>query len=436
MKELYFECQAGISGDMATAALLDLGAGEENLRKALSTVNLSGYSIEISKVLKSGILCTDFNVILDSKDNGLDHDMAYLFGHEENIQHNHPNEYQEEHHHEHSHEDHHHEHTEHKSKAHEHTSLSYIMNIIETSGISLKAKELSKKIFKIISKAEAKAHGTSEDKVHFHEVGAVDSIVDIISFAVCLDDLGIDRVCINEICEGKGSIRSSHGILSIPVPASLNIIEEHSLNLSILNVKGELVTPTGAAIAAAIKTSSTLPSSFKIIKSGLGAGKRKYSIPSILRVMIIESQDKKEELCKLESDIDDSTSETMGFLMEELYKANAKEVHFIPCFMKKNRPAFSLTVICLEKDKEELENIIFLHTSTTGIRCIKITRRILERQIEEIESPYGKIKVKKIFLENKIRFVPEYEDIAELARKTKKGFYDLYREIQELANKI
>ncbi|MCR5218630.1 nickel pincer cofactor biosynthesis protein LarC [Treponema sp.] len=430
MKELYFECQSGISGDMAVAALLDAGASSEKLKEALASVKLEGYSIEISKVFKNGIECTDFNVILNSEDSGRDHDMKWLFGHlhqEEEV-------YEHEHEHEHGHEHghgHEHEHGHH----HHHTSLAQIYDIIDSSGISQKAKELSKKIFAIISRAEAKAHGTSPEEVHLHETGGIDSIIDIISFAVCMEDLGIDQVCIKKICEGQGSIRCSHGILPVPVPATLYIAEENKLPLSITNVEGELVTPTGAAIAAAVRTSSRLPEEFTVLKSGWGAGKRSYSIPSVLRVMIIESQEEEDSLFKLETDIDDSTPETMGFLMEELYKNHAREAHYTPCFMKKNRPGFTLTVICKEEDKELLEKTVFLHSSSIGIRSHKIKRSILKRECIMADSPYGQIQCKKIYTPGGIRFVPEYEDVAKTARESGKSFYDLYREIQEYVSR-
>lgn len=430
MKQLYFECSSGISGDMAVAALLDAGASEEKLKAALSTVNLKGYRIQISKVKKNGIECTDFNVILDSRDSGLDHDMEYLYGHLHNSAEHHHEEHQhDEHHHEHEH--HHHEHEEH----HHHTSLSKINEIIEDSGIPQNAKVLAKKIFNIIASAEAKAHGTSPELVHFHETGGIDSIIDIISFAVCMDDLKADRVYIQSISEGFGTVRCMHGILPVPVPATTYIAEEYSLPLSIINVTGELVTPTGAAIAAAIRTDSKLPETFIIRKTGFGAGKRNHSIPSILRVMIIETSSDDDSVCKLETDIDDSTPETIGFVMDELLKNKAKEVHCIPCFMKKNRPGYTLEVICSISDRPLMEKLIFNHTSTTGIRRQILKRTVLEREILTVNTAFGSVKVKKINAPDGMRLVPEYEDVAETARKNGLSFYDTYSRIASEAEK-
>lgn len=274
-KALYFDCASGISGDMSVAALLDLGADKKMLLDTLNSLNLSGYKIEISEVEKSGICACDFNVLLDKEHENHDHDMEYLHGNN----------------HEHSHAEHHHEH-EHQHSAHthhhEHRSLPDILTILENSSMTAGAKAMASKIFEILAEGEALAHRVPKDKVHFHEVGAVDSIVDIAAFAICMDFLGYEEVFLPVLKEGQGTIRCQHGILPIPVPATSNIVCTHKLPLSIVPVQGELVTPTGAAIAAAIATSFTLPETFQINKIGVGAGKREYEVPGILRVMEIQ----------------------------------------------------------------------------------------------------------------------------------------------------
>ena len=223
MNQLYLECYSGISGDMFVASLLDLGASKEVLEEVLSSLPLTGFKTEITRVNKSGLDVCDFNVILDHDNH--DHDMDYLYG-------------------EHTHHEHHHH--------HEHRHLHDILHIIDHAKMTDHAKELAKKIFTILGEAEAKAHGTTIEEVHFHEVGAVDSIVDIISAAVCFDDLGIDEVYIPVIYEGTGTVHCAHGTLPIPVPAVNNIVSSHHLPIHIDTIKGELVTPTGAAIAASI----------------------------------------------------------------------------------------------------------------------------------------------------------------------------------------
>ena len=216
---LYLECESGVSGDMTVAALLDLGADEQVLQKALESLPVDGFQIRISRVSKSGIDACDFQVLLEEKYENHDHDMEYLHGS--------------------GHTHHHHYH-------HAHRGLAEILEIIHQADLTENAKALAEKIFRILAQAEAKAHGVPVDRVHFHEVGAVDSIVDILGAAVCLDNLEITEVIVPRLCEGRGSIRCQHGILPIPVPAVLNIVQEHSLPLQITQVEGELVTPTGA----------------------------------------------------------------------------------------------------------------------------------------------------------------------------------------------
>lgn len=411
MKTLYLECNTGISGDMLVAALLDLGADREVLKEALSKIDDPGFSIEIKRVSKNGIDCCDFDVILDKAHENHDHDMEYLYGHlKENAGHHH-----EDHTHEHDHEGHTHEHDHH----HVHRNLRDVYEIIEKLDLTKKAESLAKKVFEILAEAEAKAHGKSIEEVHFHEVGALDSIVDIVSAAVCFDNLGITDVIIPKICEGTGTVRAQHGILPVPVPAVLNIATLHGLPLHITERKGELVTPTGAAFAAAVMTSSTLPEVVIPAGVGLGAGKREYEQPSILRAVLLkEEKEEKDIIWKLETNIDDSTGEELGYTMECLRNAGARDVFYTPVYMKKNRPACLLTVIADEEDLAKLEDIIFKETTTIGIRKQKMTRSILSRQKETVETEYGPVEV-KVCEHNGERFAyPEYESVAKIASQT------------------
>lgn len=284
-RELYLECYSGISGDMTVAALLDLGADREVLDRALKSLPVTGFTTRISTVKKSGLRACDFAVLLDAEHENHDHDMEYLYGHTGHEEHDHNHHMQEEHDHSHhTQEEHLHSHP-----AHEHRGLPEIVHIIEQADMSDHAKELAKKIFGIIAEAEAKAHGVPLEEVHFHEVGAVDSIVDIVAAAVCFDNLGITDVVVSELYEGKGVIRCQHGIIPVPAPAVVHIAQENDLRLHITEDEGEFVTPTGAAIVTAIRTKKELPESFVIKKTGLGAGKRENHRAGILRAMLIGS---------------------------------------------------------------------------------------------------------------------------------------------------
>lgn len=269
---LYLECNSGISGDMLVGALLDLGASQDTLTSVLDTVQAEGFNIVYTKQKRSGLECTDFDVVLDEKHDGHDHDMDYLYGHLNEDHHSH----------EHTHEHNHHSHE------HIHRGIKEVNEIIDAAKMTDRAREIAKAIFNQVAKAESKAHGVPVEQVHFHEVGAIDSIVDVIAIAVCIDDLDITEVIVPKLYDGQGTVRCQHGILPIPVPAVANIVSDNAIKLEILNVRGELVTPTGAAAVAALRTSDKLPDEFLVKKIGMGSGKRDYGLAGFLRAMIID----------------------------------------------------------------------------------------------------------------------------------------------------
>ena len=287
---------------MTVAALLDLGADREKLLKALESIPAGGFKTEITRVRKSGLDACDFNVVLDEDHENHDHDMAYLYSHEhpelnELPDHHHEHTHDHHHHddsHEHHHhsDDHYHEHSHedhnHSESHHVHRSPEDVYRIIEASDITEGARRIAKRTFEIIARAEAKAHGVELSEVHFHEVGAIDSIVDIIAAAVCIDDIGIDDVIVSPLSEGTGTVRCQHGIIPVPVPAVVNISIEHGLTIKQTQIKGEMITPTGAALMAAVRTSDRLPDEYRIKAVGLGAGKRDYGTSGVVRAMIIE----------------------------------------------------------------------------------------------------------------------------------------------------
>lgn len=312
MSKLYLECYSGISGDMTVGALLGLGADRHKLEKVLESVPAEGFRVQISQVIKSGIEAWDFDVILDEAHENHDHDMEWLFGAEAEAPHVHGDGHVLSHgevpcchsvnrectvesdqgeHHGHeghlSHDAHHHE-----GHHHEHRNLQQVYDILDRTQMSDGARALARCIFGIVAEAEAEVHGKSLDEVHFHEVGAIDSIADIIAIAVCYDDLqvreDITEVIVPVLYEGTGTVRCQHGILPIPVPAVAAIARSHGLRLHIMQDAGEFVTPTGAAAVAALRTGDVLPAEFMIKKTGLGAGKRDYKRAGILRAMLLE----------------------------------------------------------------------------------------------------------------------------------------------------
>ena len=439
-KTLYLECYSGISGDMTVAALLDLGADRGVLDKALYSLPVSGFRTKISRVKKSGLDACDFNVILEHDNH--DHDMEYLHGHEHEMEHhyNHEHTHSAEYHyhdHEHTHAAEHpdYEHTHEYSHPHEHRGMREITEIIQGSEMTDRAKKMALHVFDILAHAESKAHGVNVEEVHFHEVGAIDSIVDIAAIAVCMDNLDITDVIVPVLYEGTGFIRCQHGQIPVPVPAVAHIAEDHHLKLKITDIQGELVTPTGAAVVAAFCTSEKLPEDFSILKSGLGAGKREYRCPGILRAMLIQTEPADAKLTdtvwKLETDIDDCSGEVMGHVLKLLMANGAREAHYMPIYTKKNRPAYTLTVICKETDRENLENLIFAETTTIGIRRGKMQRTILKRELCTFETLLGSATVKICTLpDGQIRCYPEYDSVAELAERNQISFHEAYDKIR------
>ena len=426
-KTLYLECESGISGDMTVAALLDLGADQQVLKKALASLSVQGFDIRISRVKKSGLDACDFDVVLDKEHENHDHDMEYLHGSEKSYTG----------HYEHSHEvnhEHHHGHTHSHEHPYEHRGMKEITEIIQKSEMTVRAKKMAMRVFDILAQAESKAHGVPVEEVHFHEVGAVDSIVDIAAIAICMDNLDISNVIVPVLYEGTGFIRCQHGQIPVPVPAVTHIAETHKLKLKITDIQGELVTPTGAAVVAAFRTSDRLPEDFTMLKTGIGAGKRQYRCPGILRAMLIrETTDLqiKDIIWKLETDMDDCGGEMMGHVMNLLMANGAREVHYTPIYTKKNRPAYTLTVICKESEREKLENLIFSETTTIGIRRVEMERTILQREIQKKDTPVGTAIVKACTLpDGNIRYYPEYENVAELAERNQLSFRETYDRIR------
>lgn len=393
MKTLYMQCSSGISGDMTAAALLDLGADRQGLLAMLESVPVKGWHVEIGRRDKSGIDACDFDVVLDE----------------------HP---------------------------HAHRHPADIYEIIQGTCASPEVKRLARRMFEIVAEAEAKAHGIPVEEVHFHEVGAVDSIVDILSAAYLIESLGIDQAVVSPLTEGCGQVRCQHGLLPVPVPAVLNIVQAQGLELRLTEEPGEMVTPTGAAIAAALREygkgsgAGQRPPEGRLLAVGTGAGKKDFSHANVLRAMLFEEEEKAENsgsedlLWVLETDIDDCTGEALGFVAEQLMEAGARDVTMIPVYMKKNRPACRLSVLCREEERERLEDLIFLHTTTIGIRRHEVLRRALKRELLTVETSQGAVRVKKIARPSGTVWMPEYDSVREISRGNGRGFTELYQDLR------
>lgn len=418
---LYFDCFSGISGDMTIGALLDLGIDQTLFLAELNKIQLDEYEVEIKKGLKKGVSGTDFTVHLHS--DVQQHSHQHDHGHQHDHHHD-----SHEHKHELKHEEHEHKHL-HNEEPHVHAhsrNLSDIYKIIDNSNLSEFVKETSKKIFLIVAEAEAKIHAKTIDDVHFHEVGAVDSIVDIIGAAICVEMLKVDEIQCSEINLGSGFVHCEHGVFPVPAPATLEILT--GMPVYSKNAKKELTTPTGAAILKALCSGYGSAPEFIVEKIGYGLGKRDMETPNVLRVMIAKKKST-DSLIMLETNIDNMNPEIYSYLFPKLLDNGALDVFTTAIVMKKNRPANILSVLCKEKNAEQIESILFTETSTLGIRKYKVERAELDRRLEKISTKYGEITIKIASKSGEIiKFSPEYEDCNRIATETGVPLIQIYNE--------
>ncbi|MBF0362966.1 MAG: nickel pincer cofactor biosynthesis protein LarC [Oligoflexia bacterium] len=400
-KVLYFDCFSGISGDMSVGALLDLGIDHElfmqELSKLTTTIEeIDDYKISISKKEKMGLAGTDFNVSVVS--------------------------HQQQHHHHHHH-------------SHPHRNLQDIEKIIEQSSLKENVKILSKKIFNKIAVAEAKIHSKDINEIHFHEVGAIDSIIDIVGTAICIDLLNIDKIYSSPLHVGKGWVKCAHGLLPVPAPATLEILS--GVPIYAQDISSELVTPTGAAIIKTLVDEFISLPKMQILSVGYGLGKKDFTIPNMLRIILAQTteiedkKDKKDKNCIiLETNIDDMNPEIYSYLMPKILENGALDVFFTHIIMKKNRPAITVSVLCNSEDVLKIEELLFKETTTFGIRKYSVSRRTLKRETIAIKSKFGSVKAKVGFLNDKIiKYAPEYEECKLAAERSGVSLREVYEDV-------
>jgi TIGR00299 family protein len=385
-KLLYLEGGSGISGDMTVAALLDLGASEQVLRSELKKLPVDGYEIATSRTTKCGIDAKVFSVLTQ--------------------------------------------------ETHHHRTFADIARLIEESQLNPAVKRRAWEIFYVLAKAEGKVHGVPLEEVHFHEVGAIDSIVDIVGAAICLEDLAITDVAIGTLTEGCGTIHCQHGEIPVPVPAVLELITTHGLAIKITDIKGEMITPTGAAIAAAIRTKAVLPNELVIHSVGIGAGTKDLPHANILRAMIVGEIITEDGIWVLETNVDDMSGEQLGFLQERILMLGIRDVFFSSIYMKKNRPAYRLTILCDEADIKDVEALIFRESTSIGIRRFVANRTVLERRMERVMTAYGEAKVKLCCYGGETFSYPEYEEVKALAKRNECSYREIYDEIRRKASEL
>ncbi|MGH4039212.1 MAG: nickel pincer cofactor biosynthesis protein LarC [Sphaerochaeta sp.] len=451
MKSLYLECLSGVSGDMLVGSLIDLGADVEMLKDVLSQLKSDEFKIKIERLDVLSIDTCSFDVLygdaLEAERIGSDldviektkseesHSHEHLHddqhSHSHSHEHHHSHSHDENHTHEHSHdEQHHHSHGEQHAHHHHHVhrNLNDIFVMLDGLKIDDEVKIFAKDAFTVVAEAEAKAHGLPVEEVHFHEVGAIDSIVDILSFSVLYHSLNIDKVYVSDIYEGSGHVLCQHGLLPIPVPAVANICSANSLPLVLTKLEGEMVTPTGAALIATLKPTFDTPSLKGLKKIGLGSGKRYTDRANYVRAMIIEEDELSlsDSIIKMETNIDDCSGEELGYTLDLLFEAGALDVFYTPIYMKKNRPAYILSLIIRPEDRALMEKIIFTNTSSIGIRYTKMERTILDRKKCYVDTKYGKILAKECSFSGIKRVYPEYESVVSAAASYGVSYKEVY----------
>lgn len=388
MKIIYYECFAGISGDMNLAAMLDCGVPQEHLLSELKKLKIEEYDIKVSKQLKMGISGTQVDVITDHLTDSL-HNQGHSHGHG------------------------------HKHKVnHKHRTYKEIKEIITSSGLSDDVKTTSISIFEKIAVAEAKIHNKTVDSVHFHEVGAIDSIVDIVGAAVCYHYLNPDKVLCSTLELGGGFVDCAHGKFPVPAPATTEILKNIPVKLGTVNV--ETTTPTGAAIIATLVNEFTDTPRLNIEKTSYGIGHRDMDIPNVLRVHIAEDNTSNavEKATLIECNLDDMSPEHFGYIMDKLFAAGAHDVFMTPIIMKKSRPATKISVLCTFNDSEILKKILFSETTTLGIRTYEVEKEMLERKTVKVYTQYGNINIKVSGINKyEIKAKPEYDQCKEAALK-------------------
>lgn len=388
MKILYYDCFAGISGDMNLGAMIDLGVDAAYLENELGKLNIEGFHLAITKDLRRGISGTKAEVIVENPDNE------------------------------------------------KHRHLRHVEEIINNSTLSETVKANSLKIFKLIAFAEAKVHQIEVERVHFHEVGALDSIADIVGAAICLDFLKVDRVLSSPIQLGGGTVKCAHGIMPVPAPATALIVENVPVKTGL--VQHEATTPTGAAILVATVDEFTELINFPITKTAYGIGHRDVSeVPNVLRVFLSETAtataagDVKEEIATvLECNIDDMNPERYDYILEQMFNAGASDVWLVPVIMKKSRPANQLNVLCAPEKVQKMKHIIFTHSTTIGLREYSVKKSVLSRNEILVNTKFGNVRVKQSVFEGKVvRSKPEFDDCRSIALQEKISIEEVEKEV-------
>ena len=436
MKTLFLDCSMGAAGDMLTASLLELLDDPDKAIEELNALNIPKVKISKETVSKCAIDGTHFSVLVDGvEEESLDvHEHEHH--HHDEEEHCHCHEHEEEHHHHHDDEEHchchehehEHEHDHEHHHHHSHTHLHDIEHIISHLEIPEKVKKDVIAVYTLIAEAESKAHGMPMTDIHFHEVGTMDAVADIVSCCYLMNKISPDEVIATPVHVGSGSVHCAHGVLPVPAPATAHILR--GVPIYSTDIKGELCTPTGAALLKHFVTRFDKMPVMSVEKFGYGMGKKDFSQANCVRAALGETEEKSGDVLELSCNIDDMTGEKLGYALEALMNEGALDAWTMPIGMKKSRPATMFSVLCREEDKERIVKAIFKYTTTIGIREAVYKRYTLDRTIEKVSTPYGEIdkKVSTGYGVKREKF--EYEDILKISKETGKSISEIEETIK------
>ena len=408
MKTLYLECGMGAAGDMLMAALLELIPDKQVFIDKMNDLGLPGVKVEAEKSVKCGITGTHMKVTVD----GEEEESADAHPHHHEHPHDHDHHHDHEGDHDHDHETHHHDHDHHH---HHHASVRDIEGIIDSLHLSDRVKTDAKAVYALIADAESRVHGHPVSEIHFHEVGTLDAVADVVGVCLLMEMIGAEKIAASPVHVGAGYVHCMHGILPVPAPATALIL--NGIPTYGGQVQGELCTPTGAALLKHFVSHFGDRPIMATEAIGYGMGKKDFERANCLRAFLGESEGAAEQITRLECNLDDMAGEDIGFAMDQLFKAGARDVYTQAIGMKKSRPGVLLSVICLPGEADKLAAVIMKHTTTLGVRRQDMSRYVLARSIETVETPYGPVRVKTASGMGVQRRKAEYDDLSALAEE-------------------
>jgi len=418
MKILYLDCAMGAAGDMLGAALLELHPNPEQFLARFNALGLPGIEVRRENAVKCGICGTRLSVLVHGEEEE-DHHHHHDHDHHDDHHHHH-----EDHHHDHGHEHHHHHHDQHDH----HATVAEIGGIIDSLDIPQAVKDSAKAVYHLIAKAESAVHGQEMEHIHFHEVGTLDAVADVVGVCLLMHELGAEKIMASPVHVGSGTVRCAHGVLPVPAPATALLLQGVPVYGG--EIKGELCTPTGAALLKYfVQEFGPMPAMVPE-RYGYGMGKRDFPAANCVRAVLGESGGDKDEVVELACNLDDMTGEEIAFACEQLLAAGALDVWTVPITMKKGRPAVMLSVLAKEKDEKELTALMIRHTTTLGVRAHRWQRTVLRRSEEQLETSLGVMRRKNSEGCGVSRSKWEYEDLAAAARERDMSLHEVKNELK------